>query len=236
MNQTRTSSSPISEIKFSLTAVESGVIRDWARRELAPDPIAQLDPDECYRTSSLYFDTPRFDVLRRQGSYARSKYRVRQYGHGGDLFLERKMKNSGLVRKWRCVVPQEELSLLSGNEGPLWSGHWFRRRLCARALGPVCEISYRRLARVGLDETGHPIRLTLDDHLKAARVDRIAFAEPQLASALTHIPAILELKYHRELPAVFARLIQEFGLVPRAVSKYRSAAVALGYGARIAHA
>lgn len=236
MSQMRTSSSPVSEMKYPLTASQAIEIRAWARRELAPDPLAQLDDDDCYRTTSLYFDTPAFDVLRRQGSYARSKYRVRQYGTGGDLFLERKMKHRDVVRKWRTMVPAEELSLLSASHTPQWSGRWFRRRLCARALRPVCEISYRRLARVGLSETGQPIRLTLDDQLKATRVEALAFAAPGTASTLPQIQAILELKFQRQMPTVFARLIETFRLAPSPVSKYRSAAVALGYGAQLTHA
>ncbi len=236
MSQMRTSSSPVSEIKFPLTAAQAIEIRAWARRELAPDPLAQLDADDCYHTTSLYFDTPAFDVLRRRGSYARSKYRVRRYGASGELFLERKMKHRDVVRKWRTRVPVEDLSLLAESHSPKWSGRWFRRRLCARALRPVCEISYRRLARVGLSETGQPIRLTLDDQLKATRVEGLSFAAPGSADALPQIQAILELKFQRQIPAVFTRLIETFGLAPSPVSKYRSAAVALGYGAQLTHA
>ena len=236
MSQMRTSSSPVSEIKFPLTAAQALEIRAWARRELAPDPLAQLDADDCYHTTSLYFDTSAFDVLRRQGSYARSKYRVRRYGAGGELFLERKMKHRDVVRKWRTIVPAEELSLLAESNLPKWSGCWFRRRLCARALRPVCEIAYRRLARVGVSEAGQPIRLTLDDQLRATRVEGLCFAAPGTADALPQIQAILELKFQRPIPAVFTRLIETFRLAPRPVSKYRSAAVALGYGAQLTHA
>jgi hypothetical protein len=39
---------------------------------------------------------------------------------------------------------------------------------------------------------------------------------------------ILELKYRAALPALFKRLIQEFGLNPGRVSKYRTAVAAWG--------
>ena len=231
----RTSTSPVSELKFRLTAQQADEIRAWARHELAPDPLAQLDSDDCYRTSSLYFDTADFDVLRRRGSYARSKYRVRRYGVTADLFLERKLKHEGTVRKWRTIVPAEDLQRLADCT-PTWTGGWFGRRIHARALRPVCEISYRRLARVGLSELGQPVRLTLDDQLHAVRADQLAFAAPGSAGPLPQIAAILELKYRQQMPAVFTRLIDEFRLVPNPVSKYRSAAVVLGYGAQLAHA
>ena len=225
----RTSSAPVSEAKFPLTATQAAEIRAWARRELSPDPLAQLDVDDCYRTSSLYFDTAQFDVLCRRGSYGRSKYRVRRYGAASELFLERKMKHRDVVRKWRTIVPAEAL-------GEFADSSWFGRRISARSLSPVCEISYRRLARVGVSELGQPIRLTLDDQLHAARTDCLTFAEPGMASPLPRIQAILELKYRQQMPELFARLIAEFRLVRNPVSKYRSAAVALGYGAQFTHA
>ncbi len=227
----RTTSAPVREMKFRLHASQAAAVRAWAQRELSPDPLAQLDADECYRTSTLYFDTPEFDVLRRRGSYGRSKYRVRRYGAASELFLERKLKHQGTVRKWRTVVPAEALGCLAEGESA-----WFGRRLHARALRPVCEISYRRLARVGAGEQGQPIRLTLDDQLRAVRVDRLEFAAPGEAHPLSQIEAVLELKYRGEIPAVFARLLAEFRLLPNAVSKYRTAAVALGYGAQLTHA
>ncbi|MBY0506078.1 MAG: polyphosphate polymerase domain-containing protein [Bryobacteraceae bacterium] len=225
----RTSSSPVHELKFPLTAAQAAEIRAWARRELNPDPLAQLDADDCYRTSSLYFDTPQFDVLCRRGSYGRSKYRVRRYGAASELFLERKMKHRDVVRKWRTIIPADSLDHF---------GHtsWFGRRISARALSPVCEISYRRLARVGVSELGQPIRLTLDDQLQAARTNGLQFVQPGVASPLPRIQAILELKYRQPMPEVFTRLIAEFGLVQNPVSKYRTAAAALGYGAQLTHA
>ncbi len=227
----RMASSPVNEIKFPLTSAQADEIRAWARSKLSPDPLAQLDTDECYRTSSIYFDTPQFDVLRRRGSYGRCKYRVRRYGAATELFLERKMKHHDVVRKWRSMVPAEEL-----HQSASLAGGWFGRRLSARRLQPVCEISYRRLARIGVSAQGLPIRLTLDDQVRATRAEGLVFSAPGLAGALPRIQAILELKYQREVPAVFAQLIAEFRLVPNPVSKYRSAAVALGYGAQLTHA
>lgn len=229
-------SPPVNEIKFLVNASNVQAIRDWVKQEFAPDPVAQLDADECYCTTSLYFDTPYFDVLRQRGSHGRAKYRVRKYGEAGPLFLERKLKRNDVVRKWRTVVPVDELPMLSKSSTPPWPGRWFGQRLSLRALRPVCQISYRRLARVGTSESGDPLRLTLDDQVRAVRVDRLEFHDPRAADRLDGLPAILELKYRRARPEVFTRLIEEFRLTPRPVSKYRTAAVALGYGARLVHA
>ena len=234
MDAIRISSPPVREIKFRLDGEQAATIRAWARREMAADPWACRDEEECYRTTSLYFDTPQFDVLRQRGSYSRTKYRVRRYGDGSELFLERKTKRRDVVRKWRTMVPASDLDLLARNDIPMWPGRWFRRRLATRDLRPVCEISYRRLARVGRAADGSPIRLTLDDEVSATSVDRLEFTGR--ATPLPRIGTILELKYRDQLPELFAGLIAEHKLVAQPSSKYRTAAVALGYGAQLVHA
>ncbi len=117
-----------SEIKFLVAPELGGEIREWARQWLAPDPFAGGEMGDTYRTTSLYFDTANFDVLRRTGSFGRSKYRVRRYGEGGAVFLERKMKTRDLVSKRRSAIGAEDLQRMD-NSAPQrgWSGHWFHR-------------------------------------------------------------------------------------------------------------
>jgi len=222
------------EIKFLIDLNCARAISDWARSRIGPDPNA---PDETgyYQTTSLYFDTASRDVLNQRGSYARSKYRVRRYG-GGDgegTFLERKLKKGGMVRKRRSVIGIGDLSRLaqgiteSGGAERGWNGYWFHRRLLARQLRPVCQIAYRRLARV--TETGSgPLRLTVDQEMRAHRIDHLRFEHGAPGILLSEKQPILELKFRQAMPELFAQLIEEFHLSPATVSKYRLAAAALG--------
>ena len=65
-------------------------LREWARAHLAPDHFGSGPHGDGYTTTSLYFETPGFDVYHRRGSYGRSKFRIRRYGEADIVFLERK--------------------------------------------------------------------------------------------------------------------------------------------------
>src|SRR5262249_4421703 len=151
-------------------------IRGWARTRLSPDPNASGGSIDGYHITSLYFDTSRYDVFHRRGSFGRSKYRIRPYDASEVAFLERKLKTRGLLSKRRSVVKLVELTRLA--DGKLerdWPGFWFHQRLQARRLKPVCQIAYRRTALVALSDFG-PIRLTLDDDIRARSAKGLAFA------------------------------------------------------------
>ena len=102
-----------------------------------------------------------------------------------------------------------------------WSGYWFHRRLLARRLDPVCQISYERTARVAVTGTG-PIRLTIDCEIQALPLDRIEFLTLAGAKPVTSA-CVLEIKYRHSMPALFKQLLTEFGLTPQPLSKYRLA-------------
>src|SRR5262245_38313366 len=145
--QVRESYELASEVKFWIPSELAVEVRAWARRSLARDPYAGGDSGDSYRTTSLYFDTPAFHVLRKEGSFGRSKYRVRRYGESEGVFLERKLKTRDLVSKRRSVIGVDDLRRLEQVPRHGWAGHWFHRRIEARLLRPVCQISYLRTAR-----------------------------------------------------------------------------------------
>ena len=131
------------ELKFLIVPELAAEIRTWARQEMAPDPYAAGPHGDTYQTTTLYFDTPEFDVYHRRGSFGRSKYRVRQYGASDMVFLERKMRTRDRLAKRRTLVPIGDVSTLGGAvPDRAWSGAWLHRRLLARALRPVCRHEY----------------------------------------------------------------------------------------------
>ena len=216
-----------SEIKFLVSPALADQIRDWARGRLTPDPNAGGESGNAYPITSLYFDTERFDVFHRQGSFGRSKYRVRRYGQNEIAFLERKLKTRGLLSKRRSIVKLDELQHLVRDDPERgWAGYWFHRRLLARSLKARCQISYHRTARVALTQYG-PIRLTLDENLRALSADGLWFSD-QNGTCLLENQNILELKFRCEMPVLFKYLVEEFALNPQPISKYRLAATALG--------
>jgi hypothetical protein len=205
----------ISELKFVLSDKTARDVREWSRVELEPDPHSIGD---SYRTCSLYFDTEDFDMFLRHGSYGRAKFRIRNYNGGSTVFLERKMKENDRVLKRRSEVDLSDLARLSDYEDS-WTGGWFARRLQHRRLRPVCQILYLRTAKIGMCSSG-PLRLTIDEHVRATPIDRIAFTNEAGVEVLPG-QHILELKYHVHVPVLFKCLIEEFRLAPQRVSKYR---------------
>jgi hypothetical protein len=218
----------IHELKFYLAPARAGALRDWVRERLRPDPHGGGDAGDRYQVTSAYLDTAAFDVYRRNGSFARSKYRVRRYDDSDTVFLERKTKRGTRVCKRRSPIAMETLDALwRSRPEPSRAGYWFHRRVLGRALHPICYISYLRLARVGESGSG-PIRLTLDENLRAWRAAGAGFEAMPAAAALAHDRLILELKYGSVMPALFKALIAEFAPVPQGISKYRLALPALG--------
>ena len=218
-----------SELKFVVSRPVAEQIRDWARTRLGPDPNTSAESNDSYQITSLYFDTKHFDVFHRRGSFGRSKYRIRRYGVSEVAFLERKLKTRGLVSKRRSVVKLDELErLIAGEPDRSWAGFWYHQRLLVRRLKPICRISYCRTARVALGACG-PIRLTLDDDIRALGASGVAFNGGNPGELLSESQVIIELKYRLEMPVLFKQLVEEFALNPQPISKYRLAAVALGY-------
>ncbi len=213
-----------SEIKFLIDTAKAVKIIDWARQNLAADPHGGGPHGDRYEITSLYFDTPERDVYHRRGSYARTKYRIRRYQWAESAYLERKLKTGDLVGKIRSLVPLEELPRLEEYGLPRgWAGWWFQRRLQARRLQVVSQITYLRTARVGM-AAGGPIRLTVDENVRARETSLLAFDEAGLGLPLLGGKQILELKFKREMPAIFKELARRYELYPQAVSKYRMAA------------
>ncbi len=227
LTEMRESRAFVQEMKFLVSPEQADGIREWARVNLSPDPHAGGAAGDEYRVTSLYLDTADLAVFERRGSYGRSKYRVRRYGESDRIFLERKLKTRNRVGKIRSIVSANEVAMLERLESPKkWAGHWFHQRVQIRELAPVCQISYSRMARMGTSESG-PIRLTVDQDLRATPVDRYAFAPVDAGVVLSPDQRILELKYKAEIPGLFKELMQTFDLRPQPSSKYRLAVAAL---------
>jgi len=224
--QSRESRARAWEIKFLLNPALAERVRGWARSRLRPDPNGQGPHGDGYQISSLYYDTEQLDVFHRRGSYGRGKYRIRRYGKSDWVFLERKLRTRRQLTKRRTMVELSDLDRLNEAETQNgWAGYWFYRRLRLRRLGPVCQLTYNRTARVAMTQYG-PIRLTLDSHLRARPADSAWFSVAG-GTAFCGDQVILELKFRQTMPLLFKSLVEEFALNPSRISKYRLAAVAL---------
>jgi hypothetical protein len=215
------------ELKFMLSREMGEQIRAWAREFMQPDPHGDPTLGHAYHVRSLYLDTPDLDVFQQKGSYARGKYRIRQYLPAGLVFLERKLKSRGIVRKRRTQTALDELALLSETPTEGWHGFWYQRRIEARRLQPICQIGYLRYAFVAGDPS-EPLRLTLDEQMQASPTREFKFNGETDSTRVLPENSVLELKYLCDTPVLFKNLLDRFKLTPQPVSKYRSALPALG--------
>ena len=176
----------------------------------------------------LYFDTPALDVYQRSPGYKKRKYRLRRYGENGAIFLEQKRKSEGKVAKRRVQIAESELDRLQLlPHDTEWLGHWFHRRIARRLLQPSCLISYERQAYFGHNTEG-PLRLTLDRNVRSRVADDWNVVPVLEGPVMLPGHVLLELKYRRQMPALFRALMQDFGLNPGPLSKYRLAVQASG--------
>ncbi len=222
---------PAYELKFLLDEARARQAETWARQHLRPDPHADVARDGIYHTLSLYLDTPRLDVYHRSKGVGRAKFRIRRYGSESCAYLERKARKGDRVRKRRTNVPLEELFLLTDEAPAAWPGAWFEKRLRIRGLRPTCLVRYERTALISDNGEG-PLRLTIDRAIRGLPTESWSLDGPP-GLPLLEGHAALELKFRDTLPALFKRLIEELGLQPGAVSKYRLCVEAWGLAAPV---
>ena len=216
------------ELKFLIDDAQAPALRAWARAHLAPDHFGSGPHGDNYTTTSLYFETPGFDVYHRRGSYGRSKFRIRRYGEADVVFLERKFRTNRLLAKRRTTVPIHEMEHLAAPApSEDWPGYWFHRRVLLRQLSPLIQMSYDRTARVGTAPSG-TMRMTIDTNLRVLPMPDRAFI-PGVGFPLIDGHCIVELKYRVEIPALFRQLVETFKLAPSPVSKYRIGLGVLDY-------
>jgi VTC domain len=214
---------PAFEIKFQLDPDQARQVALWAERYLHLDPHARPDLGNAYHVHGLYFDTQALDVFQRSPGYKRRKYRLRRYGESASIFLEQKRKSAGQVAKRRIQVDEAELARLCETQlDEAWTGHWFHRRLNRRRLQPTCLISYQRQAYFGASVEG-PLRLTLDRDLRTQQAERWTVAPVKDGLPILPDHVLLELKFRRHLPGAFKGMMQDHGLSPEPISKYRLA-------------
>jgi hypothetical protein len=216
-----------SEVKFVVEASAGREIAQWVREHLIADEHGGGPYGDEYRVTSVYFDTTAGDVFHRRESYGRSKYRIRRYQSERTVFLERKLRTAALLAKRRTQVDIETLGRLGGQAlGNGDPARWFERRLQLRSLGPVCQVSYLRIARHARTPAGLA-RLTLDSGVAAVANPICGFVDGGETGLLDN-EMILEIKFRSHVPVAFKQLVERFRLSPRPASKYRLAAKALG--------
>lgn len=107
------------ELKYWVPMAAAERVVRYARPYMELDPFCVASPDHSQWNSSLYLDTPRFDLYQQHMERApdRIKLRVRAYGQPaqGLAFFEIKRKVNQIIVKDRAAVPVDRVrSVLDG--------------------------------------------------------------------------------------------------------------------------
>ena len=222
------------EQKFLVDETVARAVLAWARARMIADHHADPADDGAYRVATLYLDTPAFDVFHRAPELDGSKCRLRRYGDGGLVYVEKKTRRGDRVRKRRTAVPLPELARLAAPQRAAdWPGEWFHSEVLELGLRPVCWVRYRRTAFFGAGDHG-PFRLTLDREIRGRAAhgwaDGAALGSQEEVGILAD-RVVCELKFRDALPRPFKELVAELALAPTSASKYRRIVVAAGLAA-----
>lgn len=210
------------EVKFLLSEDQ---VRDVVARvgsALALDPYADPTMGNAYLTTSIYTDTPAFDVFYRTEGYDRDKFRVRRYGMSGPVFVERKTKNGEKVRKHRSKIDAKEVPDLAAPAlNGEWAGEWFHSQLLEKHLAPVCRVAYERVAYLGKTEGG-TVRLTFDRNIRGVLASQWELLPVGAVPPLLTDRVVCEFKFRTAMPALFRGIVADLALTPSPFSKYRT--------------
>ena len=222
------------EIKYIISADQVLRIRDRLDKCMQRDEHAG---PQGYSIKSLYFDTPGsadfHDKL--NGDPERKKIRLRMYDEDSSYcMLEKKQKAGALQWKQGLRIEAADAKALSKGEYSVLQNYFDRdpfakeiyAELKAECRIPVVLIRYDRIPYTSmLSDT----RVTIDRDIRSAPVGT-AFFDDSAAyfPAGTDGYAVLELKYDRVFPLFLSELLESFGLMQAACSKYCAGRVRFG--------
>jgi hypothetical protein len=221
------------EIKFLMTEEKAEAILERAGSELSRDPHGELSSGQ-YDVCSLYLDSPNYEVLYRRSAASTAKFRLRRYDRASELFIERKVRERGIVSKQRHRLSLEHFDRSLRDEC------LFLEELLQRQLLPSCCVQYRRHAfynpeldnnfRVTVDSNLHVFvfkERTWQDSLRFLNHpdDYVTSKQTDRSKLLFENWFVVEFKYMNTMPVRLKDWIAQFQLVPMKFSKYRTAMV-----------
>ena len=210
------------EWKHELSPGDLPALRSRLRAVAAPDEHGE---NGAYRIRSLYFDTPTDRALREKidGVARREKFRLRRYGGGSLIRLEKKSKLNGLCAKEQTPVTEEEVrALLSGDTDWMRSSGrdlvWeLYLKMNTQLLRPRVIVEYTREAYVY--GPGN-IRVTMDYDIRTGLGSTDFLDYGSVTIPVPGSPIILEVKWDAFLPDTIRAAVALEGRRTAPYSKY----------------
>lgn len=198
------------------------------------DPFVEDTDKHRYFVRSLYFDDPHYTAFNDKvdGIKTRAKFRVRTYTDNPSAevaqFLEIKGRINQFVSKLRMPIPtvtgpvcQHLLNLEEQNK----LSQQFMFEYYRRGLQPVALVDYWR--RPYFSKYDPDFRLTFDHQLHATHSDALIPKRSDRKRAILPGRCVMEVKFKRQIPAWFHRLVESYELKAQPCSKICKAMEAL---------
>ena len=221
------------EFKYILSASLRECIENDIRHFVTLDPFVASQADQNYMVRSLYYDDREFSSYhqKKDGMLRRAKFRLRTYTNNPDdsckTYLEIKGRYNSLVFKHRagfnatvtsrvfadCANITNEI-LDNINDSPV--ADQFKYELERKQLSPVMLIDYIR--RPYISKYDSEFRLTFDSHLHGTVTNHLFPCQVQNRQILSGY-TVLEIKFKDSIPLWFHRIIKNYGLERKSISK-----------------
>ena len=189
---------------------------------------ARIDNYGKTRIHNIYFDTPDYKLIRTSldKPVYKEKLRLRTYGDTNDFtnsFIEIKKKYKGLVYKRRVSgTYKKAYDYLVKDGHPLDDSQISREiesfRNMYGELRPAMNISYDRIAMVGIDDPN--FRVTFDTNIQWTTDKPDLRRETGGRQILKDGEYLMEIKVANSMPMSLARRLSELRIFPTSFSKY----------------
>jgi hypothetical protein len=221
------------EMKYLVSDIQAEVITGYVRAHLELDKYSKLQRGGMYPITSLYIDSPDFQLCKESltGKKNRFKLRIRGYTDEPEYprFLEIKRRlNSVIIKSRARVMDRDIASLLAGRTlGPQsyrtdeTTLNQFQLYVQSINAGPKVLIRYMRQAFESISE--NRVRVTFDRDLyycienePTVRLGGTGWQR----NTLTDGAVVLEIKFSGTYPAWLAGMVKYFELNQKSISKY----------------
>ncbi len=221
------------EMKYVIDEITAAGIVRYIRPFLQPDRYSKLQRGGMYPIVSLYLDAPDLQLCRESltGVKNRFKLRIRSYTDEPEYprFLEIKRRVNQVILKSRARVADRDVPVLLQGRSLPPQGYTtdedtlnqFQLYVASIHAGPVVMIRYLRQAFEGTTE--NRVRVTFDRELCFKVTDEPCVrlgGSGWRCHTFTTGHTILEIKFTDRYPAWLTRLVRDFELEVRPVSKY----------------
>jgi len=219
------------EFKYILDEERKKLIESELSHFMQLDPFVERFDNKKYLVRSLYFDDPTYSFYyeKTDGLMHRQKFRIRTYTKDYDenipIMLELKGRFNNFVYKHRCVI--EHKSVLDKDMFKLVEHgvddnndvvKQFTYDRFRKNISPIMLIDYQR--RAYQSKYDYEFRITFDSDLRGTQTDLLFPVDSLFSRNLIDGYTIMEVKFRKQVPPWFHRILVKYQLNRVSISKY----------------